>query len=208
MSSFPLQPNPPSISHTNTSTHIHAFPPCLCCFPFSSNPVSSFLQFLLVRLTSPPSLPVPFFFFSPPYFPFSLPPWGVSQGAWLIQQLFVWSAVDRAHGYLGAQGRETERGTWGKGKEGKWWLWCSSRCENSERGSRGCHKKKQCVFTPSGGDFLGLGDTSADRTLDPKFLPHSTLELYKKSFKTGPTVKVTYCIPPQEKYNFYQCTGR
>lgn len=114
-----LQPNPPSKSHANTFTHTHTHEctltlsplPCLCCFPFSSTPfvifaippsASSLLLLLYSLLFSLPSSPLPSFL--------SFPPRGVSQGARLIQQLFVWSAVDRAHGFLWAQRRETERG--------------------------------------------------------------------------------------------------
>ena len=208
MSSFSLQPNPPGISHTNmhvhthTHTHTHKLPAFLPChYPFY--PFRHFFFFFFFCNSSSRIallLPLSLFLFSsllptsPP--PLPLPPRGVSQGAWVIQQLFVWRVVDRACGYLGAQkAGDGERGDarWREKEEimaemlGGRKLWMSP-------------DESACVYSRW---WLFLFKVEADATAAWIFrnLSHSTLELYKKSLIK--TVKVTLRIPRQEKTPFF-----
>ena len=187
-------------THTHTHTQTTSLPP----LSLPLLPLSSFFFFFFFFCNSSSRiallLPLSLFLFSsllptsPP--PLPLPPRGVSQGAWVIQQLFVWRVVDRACGYLGAQ-----------------------KAGDGERGDARWREKEEIMAEMLGGRklwmspdesarvysrwWLFLFKVEADATAAWIFrnLSHSTLELYKKSLIK--TVKVTLRIPRQEKTPFF-----
>lgn len=142
MSSFPLQPNPPSISHTNASTHTYAQVYSLTCSLSSLSLLLPLLQhrhFIIFAI--PPCAPH-FSSFSPhpllssllPTSPsLSLPEAYPREPDWSSGCLFGVQLIGHI-GYLGAQRRETERGIWGEGKgKGNNGLRCSSRRDNTRK---------------------------------------------------------------------------